>query len=269
MSASSPSEAALAAIVVRYLRAAGWDTYQEVDDIDVLGLRGAAMIIVETKRVATWDLLGQCDQRLSTAPYVWAAVGTMPCGYRAAHACEDAFRAKGLGLLLIDADDRYGVQVDREFARLEASRSILIPGESIPPCGGLVRQRVAPTIGRSGEPNAARVAALRARLDPRQRDNVAGVPTGGAPANFTPPTSYQTTAAAFRAYVTANPGRKLGEVVSEIEHHYSNPRSAQSALRTHLKSGLLGDVTLRDGRVYIDAVPGSLASRDVTEGDVP
>lgn len=71
-------EVAVAAVVVRWLEADGWDVYQEVDNIDIVATRGPIVSVVEVKTSLSWKLCAQAFSRMPYAHEVWVAVPVKP-----------------------------------------------------------------------------------------------------------------------------------------------------------------------------------------------
>lgn len=99
-------ETELYAPVKRFLEAEGYEVKAEVEDCDVVGLRGGQMVVVELKRRFNLDLVLQGVERQRLTDLVYLAVEA-PRGRRTArwYEVQRLCRRLGLGLLSVGSRD--------------------------------------------------------------------------------------------------------------------------------------------------------------------
>ncbi len=90
-------ETEVAASVVAWLEGNGWDVYQEVDEIDVVAVRGSVTWAVECKTIMGFDVL---DQALRRRPLVNGVLVATPPKDRA-RAVKLACSAAGIGWIVV------------------------------------------------------------------------------------------------------------------------------------------------------------------------
>lgn len=212
-----PSEAEVAAVVVAWLDARGYDVYQEVElapggiRADIVAKRGPELTIVETKTSASLALLQQALERRRFAHRVYVA---MPIPSRA----------------LVDLCTELGV--------------------------GVLRVRVGPEHEQRWNPDRCdeeatsrrwntRPVKLAARLRPEHKTAcAAGSPTGGHWSRW------RETCAQLAAVVARTPGLKIRDAVQATPHHYCSGRVAASTMAGHVREGRVPGVVIRDGALW-------------------
>lgn len=231
------AEVDVAAPVVAWLRAGGWDVYQEVRNgkggersCDIVATRGPLVWVVEAKVRLNVEVLEQAQWWRQYAHYASVAVPhayLMPMGQAYIH----LVRAWGLGVFGVRPKEAlYGVpMVDKLVDHLQFSPA-------------LNRKAMAPR--------------LRGWLCEEQKTYLAaGSPCGGG---WTP---FKDTCRALAQVVRAHPGCTLKEAIggrattlldagfAGIKHHYRTEATAVSSLRTWIQEGKVPGVRLeQEGR---------------------
>lgn len=212
------TEADLAARLVAWLEAAGWDVYQEVECwgglADIVAVRDRRAWLIECKLVMGFDVVAQADRHIGTAHYVSVAVPRRRSysGARGRRLARDLLRWRGIGLLELPARD-YGE-----------------PGQVV--------EKVAPRLQR-------RLAHdVRLKLRPEQKTHArAGTNRGG---QWTP---WQANLREIRSYVAAHPGTTLKELATELRTDYvTGPGKASNVGRWVERQDVPGVTLRRDGR---------------------
>jgi hypothetical protein len=90
-------ETEVAAAAVAWLEATGWDVYQEVDEIDIVAVRGSLIWAVECKTTMGFDVLEQAMRRRSLVNGVWMATPPKDKSRVVRLACS----AAGIGWLVV------------------------------------------------------------------------------------------------------------------------------------------------------------------------
>ena len=223
MTSHGPSEADLAAVVVRHYADMGYDVYQEVElraqgiRADIVLRRGPELSIVETKTSPSLALLYQCMERRRFAHYVYAAVGIARNRHDFAHLCKEI----GIGLLEVRLGSP-GSTWDREGV-----------------------EELAPSRRWNARP-----VALAQRLRPEHKTHAtAGSPTGG---HFS---RWRETCEALTRRVRIEPGIHIKAAVQAITHHYSSNRSAVSTMASHIREGRVAGVRIENGALYPTETP--------------
>ncbi len=210
----SVSEADLAAVVVSWLSAAGYDLYQEVElsaggiRADIVARRGPELTIVETKTATSLAVLYQAMERRRFAHRVYVAVPS----YRARDAFSDLCRELGIGLYAVKIGSNDTWDADR-VAEVVASRRW-----------------------------ASKPLALASRLRPEHKTSaLAGSQTGGHWSRW------RDTCAQLARVVAAEPGITLKDAMALTRHHYSSGRSALSAMASHIREGRVVGIRFEAG----------------------
>ena len=222
-------ETDLAAQVVAYLDNLGFDVYQEVrgpyasDGVaDIVGVRGAAVCVVECKMTFGLDVIAQAE-RWWTADYRSVAI-PVPTYRR-----KDS-RARHLGLRLCEALGIGVIEVPESPSEFEE-----------------VRQIVAPRLNRRSPGRLHR----KWNLDEAQKSFAAA---GNADGKAWSP--WRRTQAEVYRVVRERPGLTTREVVAAINHHYTKDSLAMGALIRWTNGGTYGKCLLpevelrRDGRKF-------------------
>lgn len=208
------SEAQVAAVVVDWLEAQGYDVYQEVElraggiRADIVAKRGPELTIVETKTSASIALLYQAMERRRVAHRIYIAV-PVP-----AHAMAEVCKELGIGVLRvrINPDHEQSWNPDR--------------------CDEEVASRRWNT----------RPVKLAARLRPEHKTMArAGAPTGG---HFS---RWRDTCLQLSRVVAAQPGITLKSALAQVTHHYTSGRVAMSTMGTHIREGRVPGVRFEAG----------------------
>lgn len=208
------SEAQVAAIVVDWLEAHGYDVYQEVElgnggvRADIVARRGAELTIVETKTTASLALLYQAMERRRSAHRIYIAV-PVP-----AHAMIDVCKELGVGVLRVRINHEHEQRWNPDRCEEEvASRRW-----------------------------NARPLKLASRLRPEHKTMaLAGSPTGG---HFS---RWRDTCQQITRVVEQHPGITLRAAVAAVTHHYSSGRVAVSTMGTHVRAGRVPGVRFENG----------------------
>lgn len=207
------TEAEVAAAVVEYLQAQGYDVYQEVELIergiraDIVARRGPELTIVETKTSASLVLLSQAMERRRFAHRVYIAIPVVSRDM--VEVCGDL----GIGVMRV----RMGY-----------------PNES-PEVSEQVTSRRWNT----------RPMKLASKLRPEHKTACqAGSPTGGHWSRW------RDTCARLAALVGRKPGLDLKQALQASTHHYSSLRCAASTMAGHIREGRVAGVVLKDGALW-------------------
>lgn len=218
------AETTLAAAVVAWLEAQGWDVYQEVQPsrwaagvADIVAAMPPIVWVVECKTRFSLDVMAQAYAWRHMAHLVSIAV---PVGGGKRHGSFSRRVLSDYGLGLIEVDARLGQSTH-------------------------IYQRVTPALHRG----AKRVDVMRKALIPERKTFAPAGNNYGA--RWTP---FQQTCRAVREVVAERPGLTLKELVDGIEHHYANDKSAISSLKHWLDGGKVEGVRIvyegRAVRVY-------------------
>jgi hypothetical protein len=65
-------------------------------------------------------------------------------------------------------------------------------------------------------------------------------------------TPFKETCEKLKEYVKMNSGCTISEVVKNITHHYTSKNSAISALKKRIEKGIIKDILLIDGKLYLN-----------------
>lgn len=212
-----PTEAQVAAVVVGWLEARGYDVYQEVElraggiRADIVARRGPELTIVETKTSASIALLYQVMERRRFAHRIYVAVPVR------AREMVDVCKELGIGVLRVHIGPEYEQSWNPDRCEEECD---------------------------SRRWNS-RPLKLASRLVPEHKTAcAAGSPTGGHWSRW------RDTCAQLARVVAAQPGVGLKDAIQQTKHHYSSGRVAISTMATHIREGQLPGVELRDGALW-------------------
>lgn len=206
------SEAELAAMIVEWLAAQGWEVHQEVSSsggeprADVVGRYGCVTWVIETKLSLSLSLLEQAAHWTRYANYVSIA---FPYSRLRSHSLflRNSLKMMGIGYLAVRPEEE------------------------------------AKYLKQSLEPRLNRKLVNRKLwhlLDAHENLIDAGTPDGGY---WTP---FKVTAKALRKFVEENPGCTMKEAVDGIKHHYAHSQSACSNLRGYLRDGVIKGIRLEE-----------------------
>lgn len=211
------TEAELAAIIVEWLAAQGWEVHQEVSlgracaRADVVGRFGAVTWVIETKLSLSLSLLEQAANWTRWSNYVSIAFPYSHLRGRSIF-LQNALKMMGIGYLAVRADSE------------------------------------AKYLSQSLEPRLNRKLVSRRLwhlLDAHENLVDAGTPDGGY---WTP---FKVTTQALREFVEKNPGCTMKQAVDGIEHHYRRNQTAVSCLRGYLRDGVIKGIRLEEnGRAW-------------------
>lgn len=215
------SEADLAAAVVAYLEALQWTIYQEVEGFsgiaDIVGVQDDKIIVVETKKSLTFDVIAQA---MRWKPYAHQVSVAVPKTKGVSGGRQLAFR--------VCAEHEIGVLEVTKWSGGETHINEERPAPT--------RKKIIPT-------------GLKMKLREEHKTYAkAGSANGG---HWTP---FKSTCEALRREVeSGRPGRTLIEVVKELDHHYASPSSARNHLGHWIEKGKVAGVRLekKDGKTLI------------------
>lgn len=223
MARAQVSEAELAAVVVRWLDALGYEVFQEVElrnggiRADIVARRGPELTIVETKTTASLALLYQTMERRRFAHRVYAGIGLG----RGARAYAELCTELGIGLLEIGLGTAGS---DWDVERVE---------------------ELAPSRRWNSRP-----LKLASRLRPEHKTSAAaGSPAGG---HFS---RWRDTCAQLERVAAQHPGIALKAALAQVTHHYSSARVAASSLAGQIRAGALPGIRIDAGRLWPVAAP--------------
>lgn len=206
-----PTEQELAAVVVAWLAADGWEVFQEVEPrrrgicADIVARRAGIIWIIEAKLHFGLTVLGQAHRWLQMAHFVSVATPSLGRDYTF---CRQLLKQMGIGSLRVQTQGKY-VSVD-EVPRLN--------------------RRILPYVAES----------LR---EEHKTFAVAGNNRGH---RFTP---FQATCVEIRKIVEANPGIVMSALMKELKHHYANDTTARACIRKLGEAGAIEGIRLeREGK---------------------
>jgi hypothetical protein len=204
-------EAALAAVVVSWLKDLGWDVHQEVcaggaaKRADIVAVMGSRLWVIETKLVFGLAVLEQAAAWRYHANMV--SLATRPT--RAGRFITAAMKAGGLGWLAVPEDGSNRVRVE-----------------------------VSPRLERRT------VDRLRGLLNEHTRNHAAA---GNANHEFWTP--FRQTCRGVADAVREKPGISIREVFEHVGHHYTRDATARSAMLKWIQTGRVPGVEARyEGR---------------------
>lgn len=221
-----PSEERIAAVVVEWLEAMGYDVYQEVElrnggiRADIVARRGPELTIVETKSSPSLALLYQCMERRRFAHRVYAGVHVV----RGSGAFDEACKELGIGLLRVGlGSPGSSWDVDRV-------------------------EELAPSRRWNSKP-----LKLASRLRAEHKTHAkAGARTGGHWSRW------RDTCEQLAKQVRFMPGITLKAAMQHVTHHYSSSRVAISTMGTHVREGRVVGVRFEAGGLVPVDVGGEL-----------
>lgn len=217
MSKKFKTEAELAAVIVEWLAAQGWEVHQEVSSsggnprADVVGRYGCVTWVIETKLSLSLCLLEQAAHWTRYSNYVSIA---FPYSRLRGHSLflRNSLKMMGIGYLAVRPE--------------EEAKSL--------------RQSLEPRLNRKLVNRK-----LWRLLDAHENLVDAGTPDGGY---WTP---FKETTQALREFVAKNPGCTMKQAVDGIEHHYRKNQTAVSCLRGYLRDGVIKGIRLEEnGRAW-------------------
>lgn len=205
------NEAAMAAVVVDWLRDVGWHVYQEVQPMrsyaiaDIVASKADDILVVEAKLQLTLGVLAQAMKWQAHADQI--AVAVPQIAHRTNQFVLTVCSTLGIGLWLVHAP--FAAPGDRFYR----------PGR--------VTELVRPRRGQGG-----RDGFLRGVLTPERENYAAAGNANGR--RYTP---FTATRDALVSVVTGEPGIALNEAVDKIQHHYAGSGSARQSLLYWIKHG--------------------------------
>lgn len=216
------AEAKLAAPLVPWLQAQGWDVYQEVSigyacqRADVVAVRGGLLWAIEAKTSLSFEVIAQARR--------WRQY---------AH----------LGSVCVPAPRRKGADLGRDLAlRVCEAEGVGVLTVDVEAYADKIQVELEPRPARN-----ALVSRLRAALHPEQKTAArAGSNQGGY---WTP---WQRTCRDLVAIVQVHPGITLKALIESLQHHYASDASARGSLLKCAEQGLIKGVQVRrDGRAVL------------------
>jgi len=221
------SEAEMAKIVVQHLRDNEWEVYQEVQPphshatADIVATRGAIVWIIECKRSMSIDLLAQAWEWHGWAHRVSIAVPALRMGHGRRAFLKRITTDYGIGWL-----------------------SVQQPGSRYAALTG-VKQLVGPRFQRK-----LRGTSMRDCLTERHKTYAqAGQAKGRI---WTP---FKDTCEKVARVAKAKPGILLGDLLKEIDHHYSSDASAKSQISKLAREGVIDGVEVRKEKRRLRVYP--------------
>lgn len=210
-------EEELAAQVVSWLRDQEWVVYQEVmchDKVcDIVAERGGVLWAIECKTTLSLAVMAQAHYWRKLSNHSSVAV---PGTYRRRSSFSKiVLRDYGIGQLVVHPDAAAG------------------PSASVYRLGP-VRESIKPELNDNPAP------ALRSALSPEQQTWAAAGNARGA--RFTP---FQRTKAVVQSVVKQEGSIQLGDLISNMDHHYASDKSARAALLNLIEGGVISGVTIR------------------------
>lgn len=223
-------ETVLAEAVIRWLKADGWDVYQEIETeqggprADIVAVKDEVVWVIEVKRSLTFDLLGQASRWKFYAHRVSVAVPGRKRFQR-----EDGAR-------------RYGMMIAERTIRAEGIGLIRLEYSYPNPMEVAAWGGIKPK-DREDAPDSP---VLLQTLTPAHKDfAAAGNATGKRL------TKFGMTAIRVLEAVKAAPGHTVKDVVAVIDHHYASDRGAAHGIRSGIKSGWIEGVRIEaSGKEY-------------------
>ena len=200
------SEQDLASQVVRYLRQRDWTVYQEIAGIDMVAVKDDRRWAIECKRHWNLTIMAQTWEARKHAHGCSMAVPAVFAG-RDHRFCLATARALGFGIL--------------QVGRPDASR----------------RSHIKETVPPSWQTSCD--DSLDAWLNPLAQDHaVAGSPAAAA---WTP---FKNTIDQLIELVQQQPGVRLSDALSLIDHHYATAQSARQQIKKLIEQGVIKELTL-------------------------
>lgn len=94
--------------------------------------------------------------------------------------------------------------------------------------------------------NRVKSDKLRSRLREQNKRSLPGSKNGDS----TKVTAFQITVENLVRYVERNPGKTLRQAIDDLSHHYSTNKAATSSLYQHIKSGVIKEIEIQDGKLF-------------------
>lgn len=203
------SESELAAVVVKWLSADGWEVFQEVHAFggtcDIVAVRGCVSWAIECKLAVNLEVIGQANRWVHRASIASIATPYRYQGDAIHQVAHKVLRLLGAGWLKVQEND--------------------------------VREEVDPRFMRPRED-------IREKLHAEQKTLVAA--GGNRGGYFTP---FKSTCRQMLCLVQKSPGITMKAAIEEIKHHYASSSSARGALSKLAVDGLIPGVKLlREGK---------------------
>ncbi len=197
-------EPEIAAAVMDWLQAQGWDCYPEVmparggPRADIVGVRGNLVMVCEVKTSMGLALLSQAIGWHGTAHFIYVATPVKQRRYERNRAEDHIIKYFGLGLLsVLDRDSAYRDRVD---------------------------ERLRPEYKRTCSFNVER---MRNCLCPEMKRFNPGTQAGYS-------TPWNRTMDLAVEYVSQHPGCTIKEILGEVKTHYASSAGARAGLRDWL-----------------------------------
>jgi len=211
------TESELAAVIVEWLAAQGWDVHQEVQfgragiRADIAARRGSLTWVVETKLSLSLNLLEQASEWEAWTNFISVAVP------HSMHRKRGLFLAKVLDLTGIGLLNVRGKSAEHD---VEVHRAPRLNRK-------IIKRR------------------LLEILEVHENYTKAGSPDGGY---WTP---FRSTTRELRRFVEKNPGCTMKQAVDGIKHHYCRDTTAVACLRGYLRDGVIKGIRLEEnGRAW-------------------
>lgn len=203
------TESELAAVVVKWLIADGWEVYQEVNAFggtcDIVAVRGRVSWAIECKLAVNLEVIGQANRWVHRASMASIATPQKYKGEAVHQVAHKLLRMLGAGWLKV-ASDHVQEEIGARFTR---------PRDDI-----------------------------RDKLHEEQKSIVAA---GGNRGGYWTP--FKGTCREVLVIVQKAPGITMKQMVDGLKHHYKSPASARACLGDLAEKGLVPGVRLqRDGK---------------------
>lgn len=211
------SEVDYARVLTTWLKAEGWDVYEEVslshaDAADIIAVRKPVVAAIEVKTSLSLTVLGQAHRWIKKAHLTYVAV---PRHKRDTSAEGAAWVCKtlGIGLFYINKNSVTEV-VHPVFRRVD-------------------------------------VKPLMARLRPEQQDG--SIPAGSvAGLRYTP---WRMTVIELVRRVSSNPGITMKEALDGMKHHYGGDKAARASLSRQIREGMIKELRFDGTSLHLNHRP--------------
>jgi hypothetical protein len=209
-------ETELAQHFVDYLSC--YDLYYEVEcssgRVDIVALDRKIRMAFEVKTSFNFKVLEQAINNYPYFHYSYIAVPYFRGGYIQERLCRDY----GIGLIVCNAN-RW--------------------------MSGNVEECVKARLNRHADNKFSRI-----ELSEANKRSIPGS-SGAEGGRMTP---FKQTVENMVKYVRRNPGCSLGEMFKEIQHHYSSFAGAKSSTYHWLRSGVISEIKLDNGKLYLNPI---------------
>lgn len=205
------TEAELAQKFVSYLE--GYDLYFEAPPhhVDIVAISGVKHIAIEVKLSLNFKVIEQAFHNKGWFHLSYAAVPRSKNGSFAHKICRDY----GIGVL------EYHPTYDNKYHVWEVVR-----------------------------PKWNKVGKIAAKYCFYQ-DYMKGSIPGSSGSDGAVVTAFKMTVQDLERYIRRHPGCSLNEALSNIDHHYSSFTGARSSIYSHLRTGVIKTIELRDRKLYL------------------